>query len=105
MVMDPLNEGSVFPCRISADRMVVGIAAPAGNYCEALEVQVATSGVNLCKADASFGPIRPGDLLISSPTPGHAMKMQSFEPGTVIGKALEPLDEGTGMIKVLVTIR
>jgi hypothetical protein len=33
------------------------------------------------------------------------MKMQNFVPGTVIGKALESLETGTGIIKVLVMLR
>ena len=46
-----------------------------------------------------------GDLLVTSPTPGHAMAQQARLPGTAFGKALEPLEKGTGMIKVLVMLR
>jgi hypothetical protein len=28
-----------------------------------------------------------------------------YRPGTILGKALEPLEEGKGVIKVLVTLR
>jgi hypothetical protein len=59
----------------------------------------------LCKVDASYGSIRPGDLLTTSATPGHAMLAYEPQPGTIVGKALEPLDTGTGVIKVLVTLR
>ena len=60
-----------------------------------------------CKVDATERPIKPGDLLVSSSTPGHAMKCTSKRPaaGTVIGKALEGLEKGTGVIQVLVTLR
>ncbi|HEY2987634.1 MAG TPA: hypothetical protein VGL11_07900 [Candidatus Binatia bacterium] len=70
-------------------------------------VPVALIGIVPTKASAENGAIRPGDLLTSSNTPGHAMKctekLQCF--GATIGKALEPLDSGTGLIKVLVTLR
>ena len=49
--------------------------------------------------------IRPGDLLTSSYTAGHAMRAGEIIPGTIIGKALEPLQSGTGLIKVLVMPR
>lgn len=49
--------------------------------------------------------IRPGDLLVSSPTPGHAMRSDDPQLGTVIGKALEALGHGTGTIRALVMMR
>jgi hypothetical protein len=69
------------------------------------EVPVAVSGIVLCKADAGYGSIRPGDLLATSPTPGHAMRADDPQPGTILGKALEPLETGTGLIKMLVMLR
>jgi hypothetical protein len=66
---------------------------------------VAVSGIVTCKVDAGFGPILPGDLLTTSPTPGHAMLAYEPLPGTILGKALEPLDGGTGSIRVLVMLR
>lgn len=66
---------------------------------------VALSGIARCKVDASFGAIAPGDLLVSAPTPGHAMRDVAPLPGTVVGKALEPLTAGQGVIRVLVMLR
>jgi hypothetical protein len=58
------------------------------------------------KATAEGGAIRPGDLLVASSTPGHAMKAASSPAvGSVVGKALEPLDSGSGSIKMLVMLR
>jgi hypothetical protein len=59
------------------------------------------------KVDASYGSIRPGDLLVSSPTPGYAMKASDRirAIGAVIGKALGSLESGTGVIPVLVTLQ
>lgn len=69
--------------------------------------QVALTGRVYCKADASFGAIKPGDLLTTSPTPGHAMKVtdHSRAQGAVLGKAMSALDEGTGFVLVLVTLQ
>jgi len=66
---------------------------------------IALSGTVLCKVDAGYGAIRVGDLLTTSATAGHAMGAPEALPGTIIGKALEPLDNGTGLIKVLVMLR
>jgi hypothetical protein len=60
-----------------------------------------------CKVDADYCPIEIGDLLTTSPTPGHAMKaadpLKAF--GTVIGKALHPLESGHGLIPILVALQ
>ncbi len=66
---------------------------------------VALAGTVRVKADAGYGAIKAGDLLASSPTPGHAMRAGSPEPGTVLGKALEGLEAGTGLIRMLVMLR
>ena len=56
-------------------------------------------------AGGSGGSIQAGDLLTTSATFGHAMRALDPLPGTIVGKALEPLDSGTGRIKVLVMLR
>jgi hypothetical protein len=55
--------------------------------------------------DASYGAIQPGDLLVASPTPGHAMRADHPATGTVIGKALSPLESGTGTVAIMVTLQ
>ena len=59
------------------------------------------------KADAGYGAIRVGDLLTTSATPGHAMRCADRLQcvGAIVGKALEPLDGGTGVILALVTLQ
>jgi len=71
------------------------------------EVPLAVVGIVPCKVTAENGAIRRGDLLVSSSTPGHAMKGtdRSRMLGAVVGKALEPLSEGKGVIQVLVTLQ
>jgi hypothetical protein len=64
------------------------------------------------KVDAST-PIKAGDLLSISPTAGVAAKAQQitidgysfYAPGTIIGKALQDLESGTGTIAVFVSLK
>jgi hypothetical protein len=69
------------------------------------EIPMAVVGIVPCKVSDENGPIRPGDLLVTSATPGHAMRDDDPRIGTVLGKALESLDSGTGLIRVLVTLQ
>ncbi|HIQ04831.1 MAG TPA: hypothetical protein EYH31_03945 [Anaerolineae bacterium] len=70
------------------------------------KVPLAVVGIVPAKVSAESGAVQPGDLLAASATPGHAMKAGANPPpGTVIGKALDSLDEGTGVIKMLVMVR
>ena len=77
-------------------------------------VLVATTGRVKVKVDATSGPINIGDLLVTSDKEGVAMKsvpvkvgggMRIHQPGTLIGKALEPLQKGTGQILVLLSLQ
>jgi hypothetical protein len=56
------------------------------------------------KATTENGPIRPGDLLVSASLPGHVMRCPDPREceGAVLGKALEPLAQGRGIIVMLV---
>jgi hypothetical protein len=77
---------------------------------DAQKVPVAQSGRVKVKVDARFGAIRPGDLLVTSPTAGYAMRSKPLRngmhrPGTLVGKALEGLATGQGEILVLVTLQ
>lgn len=66
---------------------------------------VGVLGIVPTKVSAENGAIEPGDLLVTSSTPGHAMRSDDPPPGTVLGKALEPLESGAGVILVLVTLQ
>lgn len=86
--------------------LILGEAAPS-------KVQVATFGRVKVHVDASRAPIRVGDLLVTSDRPGTAMRSEPIEiggaslhrPGTLIGKALEPLASGQGEILVLLSLQ
>ena len=99
------------------DCRVVGIVSGAGDRKPAIVLDrpaeprpqvrrqpVAVIGKAWCLADASDGPVRPGDLLTSGRRPGHAQvagnPIDAF--GAVIGKALTGLESGTGQVLVLV---
>jgi hypothetical protein len=71
------------------------------------EVPLAMFGIVPCKVSAENGAISRGDLLVSAATPGYAMKGtdKSKMLGAIIGKALDPLTSGTGVIRVLLSSR
>lgn len=71
------------------------------------EVPLAVVGIVPCKVTAENGPIEAGDLLVTSSTAGRAMKGtdRARMLGAVVGKALEPLQSGQGVIQVLVTLQ
>ncbi len=69
-------------------------------------IPVAITGIVPCKVSAENGAIQRGDLLVTSSTPGYAMRAGTNPPqGTVLGKAMGQLDKGTGVIQVLVTLQ
>ena len=71
------------------------------------EIPMAVVGIVPMKVSAENGAIRPRDLLVSSSTPGYAMKGTDRNRlmGAVIGKAMGTLNVGTGVIEVLVTLQ
>jgi hypothetical protein len=71
------------------------------------EIPMAVVGIVPAKVSAENGPIKVGDLLVSSSTPGYAMKGtdRGRMLGAVVGKAMAKLDSGIGVIEVLVTLQ
>jgi hypothetical protein len=96
------------------DKRVAGVISGAGNYKPGIVLDkrqsqndrkpIALLGKAYCKADANYGSIEVGDLLTTSPTPGHAIKATDPQSafGAVIGKALRPIKGGRGLIPILV---
>ncbi len=69
-------------------------------------VPVAVVGIVKCKVSTENGPIQRGDLLVTASLPGYAMRSGDNPPqGTVLGKALQTLDAGTGLILILVVLQ
>jgi len=116
--IDPVNAGKLTVSREGYDRRVAGVVSGAGGVETGVvmgqkgteadgDVPVALTGRVYCWADASHGAIEPGDLLTSSTTPGHAMKVTDYERsnGAILGKAMSSLDSGKGLVLVLVTLQ
>jgi hypothetical protein len=115
MVMD--EGGRLRQCREAYDRRVAGVVSGAGGYQPGIildrqassvgnRMPIALAGKVFCRIDASFSAIEAGDLLTTSPTPGHAMKADPTRAfGAVIGKALRPLQAGQGLIPILVALQ
>jgi hypothetical protein len=115
MVLNP--GGTLQECQQAYDKRVAGVVSGAGNYKPGMildrqqspgnRLPVALVGKVYCKVDAQFAPIEVGDLLTTSPTPGHAMKAEdpSRAFGSVIGKAMRPLEAGQGIIPILIALQ
>jgi hypothetical protein len=115
MVLD--DAGGVCVSEAPYDRRVAGIVSGAGRFKPAVildhdatqpdRVTLALMGKACCLVDATAAPVATGDLLTTSSVPGHAMK--ALDParafGAVIGKALEPLAGGRGLVSVLVRLQ
>ncbi len=71
------------------------------------DVPLAVVGVVPCKVTTSNGAIQAGDLLVTAGKAGYAMKGTDRLRmiGAVVGKALQPLAKGDGVIQVLVTLQ
>lgn len=117
VVLDPTKSNQVIASAQAYDTRVAGVISPQPGITlgesGAGKVLVATTGRVRIKVDASRGAIQVGDLLVTSDVPGVAMKSQPINvggvqihrPGTLLGKALEPLAEGTSEILVLLSLQ
>ena len=116
--IDPAHPGQLRVASSAYDRTVAGIISGAGGVKPGIlltqtgseadgDYPVALTGRVYAWADAAGGPIIPGDLLTTSDTPGHVMKVNDHTraQGAVIGKAMSSLDEGRGLVLVLVALQ
>jgi hypothetical protein len=117
LVVDPEEDGKFLKAAEPYSKLVAGIYSTkpgivgrrqtADSTPAATEVPMAMVGIVPTKVSAENGPIRRGDLLVASSTPGYAMKGTDFAllTGAVIEKALSTLAFGTGVIEVLVSLQ
>jgi hypothetical protein len=117
VVIDEANPGHLRLSESAYDTRVAGIISGANGVNPGISLSqqgvmegdqdVALSGRVYVQADASNGAIKPGDLLTTSATPGHAMKVTEHgkAQGAILGKAMTALAEGKGMVLVLVTLQ
>lgn len=70
------------------------------------EFPIALAGKAYVYANTENGPIKIGDMLTSSSSPGYAMKVNDYEKarGAIIGKAMTALDSGDGFVLVLISL-
>jgi len=117
VVLDSTRSNQVIASTQAYDTRVAGVISEqpgiALGESGAGKVLVATTGRVLVQVDASKSPIHIGDLLVTSDVRGVARKsepvnlggIQLHRPGTLIGKALEPLEKGSGKILVLLSLQ
>ena len=116
--INPAQPGKLLLSARAYDHRVAGIISGAGDIKPGLVISqegsvadgrhpVALSGRVYAWVDATHGAIKPGDLLTTSPTPGHAMKVTNSAraQGAIIGKAMTGLKSGRGLVLVLVTLQ
>jgi hypothetical protein len=115
LIIDPDHPGDFVKSDAAYSTSVLGIYSTKPGYVGRRlttpqgsdEVPMAMVGIVPTKVSAENGPIKPGDLLVTSSLPGYAMKGtdRSRMLGAVIGKSLGTLEAGTGVIEVGVTLQ
>jgi hypothetical protein len=117
VAIDPEHPGQLCLARGAYNCRVAGVVSGAGDLPVGAVLgllaghenatPIALTGRVYVWADASNGPIKPGDLLTTSDTPGHAMKAtdRARSYGATIGKAMTGLDSGRGLVLVLVNVQ
>jgi hypothetical protein len=117
VMIDEENPGKLRLAAQEYDTRVAGIVSGANGINPGISLRqegvmdagenVALSGRVYALADATSAAIKPGDLLTSSATPGHVMKVtdQTRSQGAIVGKAMSALKGGKGMVLVLVTLQ
>ncbi|HZS10467.1 MAG TPA: hypothetical protein VFD58_36905 [Blastocatellia bacterium] len=115
--LDVTRPNAVAPSARAYDSRIAGVVSSQPGVIlgegGAGKVLVATTGRVKVRVDASRHPIRIGDLLVTSNRSGVAMRSRPVRvgstlihrPGTIIGKALEPLARGQGEILVLLSLQ
>jgi hypothetical protein len=117
VVLNAANGNEVMPSASPYDTTVAGVVSEHPGIILGKggpdKAQIATTGRVKVKVDARNNPICVGDLLVTSDLSGTAMRsvpvavsgISMHRPGTIIGKALEPLQAGTGEILVLLSLQ
>ena len=117
LVIDDARAGELITSRRPYDSKVAGVVSGANGISHGMklgqdgvldgETLVAMTGRVYVKCSTENGAIRPGDLLTTSATSGHAMRATDRDRanGAVIGKAMSTLDARTGLVLVLVNLQ
>lgn len=119
VAIDPDQTGQMRVCAHAYDTTVGGIISGAGGVNPGITLRqtgtvadgtlpIACTGRVWCWCDAGAGgAVSPGDLLTTSDTPGHAMRVRDYGKarGAILGKAMSSLKTGKGLVLVLVTLQ
>ena len=117
VIVDPDRDNEVIASSQAYDTRVAGVVSPKPGLILGQggenRYMIAHTGRVKVKVDASSAPIHKGDLLVCSSQSGVAMKSKPIalkgreihQPGTILGKALENLEEGQGEILVLLSLQ
>lgn len=117
--IDPEHAGKLTISRTAYDRRVAGIISGADGIRPGMvmgqagtvadgQYPVALSGRVWVRCDTTNAAIEPGDMLTTSTTPGHAMRVDdaAAAQGAIIGKAMSSLPKSTrGQVLVLVNLQ
>jgi hypothetical protein len=116
--IDPGHPGELAVSDRPYDRTVAGVVSGAGGVKPGVMMgqrgtvadgkhPVALTGRVYCLVDADHGAIEPGDLITTSDTPGHGMKVgdHARAQGAIVGKAMTPLAAGRGLVLLLVNLQ
>ena len=111
--IDAVDPDLEFPDDTAQERMAEMDVTPAGEVASGEFLLVVVQGPALVSASGLAGDIQPGDLLSTGGSMGLAGKAamvtvngtETAVPGTILGKALEPLDRAQEMIYVYVTLQ
>ena len=117
MVVDPTNPGHFLRSTTPYSPLVAGIYSTKPGYIgrrqlsdprtAITEVPMAMVGIVPTKVTSENGPIKVGDLLVTSSTSGYAMHGTNTAAmtGAIVGKSLGSLESGIGVIEVLVSLQ
>jgi hypothetical protein len=117
VVLNRNTANEVAPSMTAYDAAVAGVVSDQPGVLlgvrGANKAKIATTGRVKVRVDARTHAVNIGDLLVTSDIPGMAMKSEPLDiggvklhrPGTLIGKALEPLAGGEGEILVLLSLQ
>jgi hypothetical protein len=117
VILNRAKTNEVTPSTTAYDTAVAGVVSDQPGVllgtAGADKAKIATTGRVKVRVDATTHPVNIGDLLVTSDVPGTAMYSEPLDlggvkihrPGTLIGKALEPLPSGQGEILVLLSLQ
>ncbi len=117
VVLNRARSNEVMPSTMAYDTTVAGVVSAQPGILLGVDApskaKIATMGRVCVKVGAGTNGIAVGDLLVTSDKPGTAMRSEPIDvagvklhrPGTIIGKALEPLAGGEGEILVLLSLQ